>query len=68
MFAFGYDAYRIAVSLQRNAPIDPKGLTGTLSLDPQGRVRRELDWVRIKSGVPTPIERSDLTTAVPSPP
>jgi outer membrane PBP1 activator LpoA protein len=67
LFAFGYDAYRIAVSLQRNGPIDPKGLTGTLSLDAQGRVRRELDWVRIKSGVPTPLERADLTTAIPSP-
>jgi outer membrane PBP1 activator LpoA protein len=65
LFAFGYDAYRIAISLQRKGPIDPKGLTGTLSLDEQGRVRRELDWVRIKAGVPTPLERTD--SALPSP-
>ncbi len=34
----------------------PQGLTGTLSMDSQGRVRRELEWVRIKSGAPTPLE------------
>jgi outer membrane PBP1 activator LpoA protein len=52
LFAFGYDAFRIATSLQRGAPINPQGLTGTLSIDAQGRVRRELQWVRIKDGVP----------------
>ena len=57
LFAFGYDAFRIAVSLQRGGGINPQGLTGTLSIDPQGRVRRELDWVRIKDGAPTPLER-----------
>jgi uncharacterized protein len=69
LFAFGYDAFRIASSLQRGAPINPQGLTGTLSIDAQGRVRRELDWVRIKDGVPTPLERMDnsATTAAPTP-
>ena len=46
------DAMRIASSLQRGAPINPQGLTGTLSIDAQGRVRRELEWVRIKGGAP----------------
>jgi outer membrane PBP1 activator LpoA protein len=55
-FAFGYDAMRIAAALRRGAPLDPQGLTGTLSMDPQGRVRRELQWVRIKGGAPTPLE------------
>jgi len=55
-FAFGYDAMRIAGSLRRGAPLDPQGLTGTLSIDPQGRVRRDLQWVRIKGGAPTPLE------------
>ena len=69
LFAFGYDAFRIATSLQRGAGINPKGLTGTLSVDAQGRVRRELDWVRIKDGAPTPLERMDnsATTAAPTP-
>jgi uncharacterized protein len=56
LFAFGYDAFRIAISLQRGAPISPQGLTGTLSIDAQGRVRRGLDWVRIKSGQPVPLD------------
>jgi hypothetical protein len=69
LFAFGYDAFRIASSLQRGAGINPQGLTGTLSVDAQGRVRRELDWVRIKDGAPTPLERMDnsATTAAPTP-
>jgi outer membrane PBP1 activator LpoA protein len=56
LFAFGFDAMRLASSLQRGAPIGPEGLTGTLSMDAQGRVRRDLDWVRIKSGAPVPME------------
>ncbi len=67
LFAFGYDAYRIAESLKRGSSIDPQGLTGTLSLDAQGRVRRELDWVRIKSGTPTPLSPQDaVATAAPT--
>jgi uncharacterized protein len=63
LFAFGFDAFRIASSLQRGRTIDPRGLTGTLSLDAEGRVRRELEWVRIKSGVPAPLERADAPAA-----
>lgn len=65
LFAFGYDAYRIAASLQRGAPLNPQGLTGTLSLDDRGRVRRELQWVNIRNGVPVPLDSSD--SALPSP-
>jgi outer membrane PBP1 activator LpoA protein len=64
-FAFGYDAFRIAASLQRGAGVNPDGLTGTLSIDAQGRVRRELEWARIKNGAPTPLERADTTAATP---
>ncbi|HEX6636504.1 MAG TPA: penicillin-binding protein activator [Steroidobacteraceae bacterium] len=63
LFAFGYDAFHIAESLKRGSNIDPQGLTGTLSLDSQGRVRRELDWVRIKSGTPTPLTPQDSVAA-----
>jgi outer membrane PBP1 activator LpoA protein len=59
LFAFGYDAFRIAAGLQRGGSIDPQGLTGTLTLDAQGRIRRELEWVRIKAGVPVPLDRQD---------
>lgn len=65
LFAFGFDAFRIATSLQRGVGINPEGLTGTLSIDAQGRVRRELEWVRIKGGAPTAIERVDTTAATP---
>jgi outer membrane PBP1 activator LpoA protein len=63
LFAFGYDAFRIAASLQRGGIINPQGLTGTLSIDAQGRVRRELQWVRIKGGAPTPLDRADTASA-----
>jgi uncharacterized protein len=66
LFAFGYDAFRIATSLQRGQPIDPKGLTGTLSVDPQGHVRRELEWVRIKGGVPVPLDGAGGVVAPPA--
>ena len=62
LFAFGYDALRIASSLKRGAPLDPQGLTGTLNIDPQGRVRRDLQWVRIKGGAPTPLEAAPPPT------
>jgi hypothetical protein len=62
LFAFGFDAFRIAASLQRSGIINPEGLTGTLSIDAQGRVRRELQWVRIKGGAPTPLDRADAAT------
>jgi uncharacterized protein len=68
LFAFGYDAFRIASSLQRGAGVNPQGLTGTLSIDSEGRVRRELEWVRIKNGAPAPLERIETTaTAAPAP-
>jgi uncharacterized protein len=63
LFAFGYDAMRPAGSLQRGAPINPDGLTGTLSLDAQGRVRRGLEWVRIRDGAPTPLEAAPAAAA-----
>jgi outer membrane PBP1 activator LpoA protein len=62
LFAFGFDALRIANALKRGAPINPQGLSGTLSIDPQGRVRRELEWVRVKGGVPTPLEPASAGT------
>jgi outer membrane PBP1 activator LpoA protein len=65
LFAFGYDAFGIAASLQRGVPVNPEGLTGTLSIDEQGRVRRELQWVRIRNGAPVPLDRIDTTAATP---
>ena len=65
LFAFGYDAFGIAFALQRGSAVSSQGLTGKLSVDSQGRVRRELAWVRVKGGLPVPIDPSD--TAIPAP-
>jgi outer membrane PBP1 activator LpoA protein len=55
LYAFGFDAYRLVPALRSNsltgsAAID--GVTGKLRLDDHKRVRRELDWARMKNGVP----------------
>jgi outer membrane PBP1 activator LpoA protein len=53
LFAFGFDAYRLAVALRErgvtnNVNID--GLTGRLTIDADRRVHRELNWVQIHDG------------------
>ncbi len=65
LFAFGFDAMRIASALQRGAPIASQGLTGTLSMDAQGRVRRDLQWARIKGGAIAPLESTPVTATAP---
>ncbi|MGH8198336.1 MAG: penicillin-binding protein activator [Steroidobacteraceae bacterium] len=57
LYAFGYDAFRIIGELRRlragsSTPLP--GVTGRLSVDGQGRVRRELDWAQIAGGRPVP--------------
>lgn len=51
LFAFGFDAYRLAVAL-RNRPgdVNISGLTGRLSFDPERRIRRELNWAQLHNG------------------
>ncbi|HXY95443.1 MAG TPA: penicillin-binding protein activator [Steroidobacteraceae bacterium] len=51
LFAFGFDAYRLALAL-RNTRADANiaGLTGRLSFDPERRVRRELAWAQLHDG------------------
>jgi hypothetical protein len=55
LFAFGFDAYRLIPLLKdpAHARLDSiAGMTGRLTLDSNGRVRRDLDWVEIRSGQP----------------
>lgn len=58
LYAFGFDAYRIIPLLKAgkfgSAHAIP-GMTGLLSIDDKGRVRRELDWARVTDGKPIPI-------------
>jgi uncharacterized protein len=51
LFAFGFDAYRVAAALQSGANnIQVEGLTGRLTLDPDHRIHRELAWAQIHNG------------------
>lgn len=55
LYAFGFDAYRLVPLLKAgkfgSANAVP-GMTGLLSVDSKGRVRRELDWARVSEGKP----------------
>jgi len=63
LFAFGFDAYRLAIALRdrgvmTNTNTNPnpnpntniEGLTGRLSLDPDRRIHRELIWAEFHNG------------------
>jgi outer membrane PBP1 activator LpoA protein len=53
LFAFGFDAFRLAQALrQRGAAgnISLQGLTGRLSVDAERRVHREMDWAQLHNG------------------
>lgn len=53
LYAFGYDAYRLMdrlPSMQGGSLGTLPGVTGRLTVDPHGRVRRELDWVQVVDG------------------
>ena len=60
LFAFGFDAYRLATALRAapsGAPVAVDGLTGRLSLDAERRVHRELDWAQLHDGQPRVLAR-----------
>lgn len=53
LYAFGADAYRLVPLLFHGSAAladGVPGLTGTLSIDAQGRIRRTLDWGRFADG------------------
>jgi len=60
LFAFGYDAYRLALvasdpALAGQARLE--GLTGGLVLGRDGRIHRRFDWAQFSDGVPVRIWR-----------
>lgn len=61
LYAFGFDAYRIIPLLKAgkfgSAHAIP-GMTGLLSIDDKGRVRRELDWASVAEGKPVPLSNA----------
>ncbi len=55
LYAFGFDAYRLVPALRSKSISDSNqisGVTGKLRLDDHNRIRRELDWARMRNGVP----------------
>jgi outer membrane PBP1 activator LpoA protein len=55
LYAFGFDAYRLVPALRSKSPAEASeiaGVTGKLHLDEHNRIRRDLDWVQIRNGVP----------------
>jgi outer membrane PBP1 activator LpoA protein len=51
LYAFGFDAYRLAVALRkRPGDVNIEGLTGRLSFDAERRIRRELVWAQMHDG------------------
>jgi outer membrane PBP1 activator LpoA protein len=66
LHAFGYDAFRLIGELRRlrgggSTPVP--GLTGRLSVDGAGRVRRELDWAQVVDGRPVSPPPPPVVTA-----
>jgi uncharacterized protein len=66
LYAFGFDAYRLVPLLKAgrfgNEHSVP-GMTGLLSVDGKGRVRRELDWAQVAGGKPNPLSTAAATAA-----
>ena len=53
LFAFGFDAFRLAQALPHQgaaSSVNLEGLTGHLSLDEERRVQRELGWAQVHNG------------------
>jgi uncharacterized protein len=57
LFAFGYDAYRLAMNLRGGKAVafTLDGVTGRLTLDANRKVQRQLDWAQLRGGQPRPL-------------
>ena len=58
LFAFGFDAYRLAAALRDGTAtptVSIDGLTGRLTLDADRRVHRELSWAQLHNGQTRPL-------------
>lgn len=61
LYAFGYDAFRlmnVLPGMQGSGRGVVPGATGRLTVDPHGRVHRELDWAQIVDGRVAPWQPS----------
>lgn len=67
LYAFGFDAYRVIPLLkvgQFGSAHAVPGMTGLLSVDSKGRIRRELDWARVADGKPVPLGAPQATSSI----
>jgi uncharacterized protein len=67
LYAFGFDAYRLVPLLKAGkfgTSNAVPGMTGLLSVDSKGRVRRELDWARVAEGRPVPLGAPQVTSSI----
>jgi len=68
LYAFGFDAYRLATQLRGNVRfVGVDGLTGALSIDASGRVQRNLVFARIADGEPQAAGAQGQPGFVPEP-
>ncbi len=66
IFAFGFDAYRLLMALKAapaGSAVSVEGLTGELTIDSGGRVRRELEWAQLRDGQPHPLLQPESNPA-----
>lgn len=54
LYALGFDAWRLVPLLYKGQPFTTsvQGMTGLLSMTPEGVVHRQLDWATFKNGLP----------------
>lgn len=67
LYAFGFDAYRLVPILKAGkfgSSNAVPGMTGLLSVDSKGRIRRELDWARVAEGKPVPLSAPQVTSSI----
>lgn len=68
LYAFGFDAYRLATQLRGNVRfVGVDGLTGALSIDASGHVQRNLEFARIEDGKPHAAGAPGHAVFVPEP-
>jgi uncharacterized protein len=67
LYALGFDAYRLVPLLYNTHGIAQavQGVTGLLSLDPDGRVHRRLDWADFDDGAVELLAPVDLPAVAP---
>jgi hypothetical protein len=67
LYALGFDAYRLVPLLYNTHGIAQavQGVTGFLSMDPNGRVHRRLDWASFEDGSADLLAPVDLPSQAP---